>query len=158
METNLYDKDYYLWLEKTISLLENRRFSDLDLENLIEEIKDMSRRERQKLESLLTKLLEHLLKLTYWQSKRDYNKNRWRREILNFRIQIKRIISNRKDGTYNTNLVSYLTEILDQCYEDACNLFVEGSGIDKRVLSSKSIGTIDQILDENWFPEFLGEY
>ncbi|WP_155120233.1 DUF29 family protein, partial [Microcystis aeruginosa] len=54
METNLYEQDYYLWLEKTISLLENRQFSELDLENLIEEIKDMSRRERQKLESLLT--------------------------------------------------------------------------------------------------------
>ena len=54
METNLYEQDYYLWLEKTISLLENRQFSELDLENLIDEIKDMSRRERQKLESLLT--------------------------------------------------------------------------------------------------------
>jgi len=81
MEKNLYEQNYYLWLEKTISLLENRQFSELDLENLIEEIKDMSRRERQKLERLLTKLLEHLLKLTYWQSKRDYNKNKWRREI-----------------------------------------------------------------------------
>ncbi|MDJ0558240.1 MAG: DUF29 family protein, partial [Microcystis sp. M53599_WE4] len=27
MENNLYEKDYYLWLEKTISLLENHRFS-----------------------------------------------------------------------------------------------------------------------------------
>ncbi|MFM7479177.1 MAG: DUF29 domain-containing protein, partial [Microcystis aeruginosa] len=60
MDKTLYKQDYYLWLEKTISLLENRQFSELDLENLIEEIKDMSRRERQKLESLLTKLLEHL--------------------------------------------------------------------------------------------------
>jgi mRNA-degrading endonuclease RelE of RelBE toxin-antitoxin system len=152
MDKTLYEQDYYLWLEKTISLLENRQFSELDLENLIEEIKDMSRRERQKLESLLTKLLEHLLKLTYWQSKRDYNKNKWRREILNFRIQIKRIISNKKDGNYNTNLVSYLTEILDKCYEDACHLFVEGSGIDKRLLSATPIGSINQILDENWFP------
>ena len=157
MEKNLYEQDYYLWLEKTISLLENRQFSELDLENLIEEIKDMSRRERQKLERLLTKLLEHLLKLTYWQSKRDYNKNKWRREILNFRIQIKRIISNKKDGTYNTNLVSYLTDILEQCYEDACHLFIEGYGIDKRLLSATPIGAIDKILDENWFPEFLGE-
>jgi hypothetical protein len=58
---------------------------------------------------------------------------------------------------YNTNLVSYLTEILEQCYEDACHLFIEGSGIDKRLLSATPIGAIDQILDENWFPEFLGE-
>ncbi|GBL14383.1 hypothetical protein MTo_01681 [Microcystis aeruginosa NIES-1211] len=157
METNLYEHDYYLWLEKTISLLKNRQFSELDLEDLIEEIKYISRRERQQLGSLLTKLLEHLLKLTYWQSKSNYNKNKWRREILNFRIQIKRIISNKKDGTHHKNLVSYLTEILDQCYEDACHLFVEGSSINKRPLSATPIGAIDQILDENWFPEFLGE-
>ena len=35
MEKNLYEKDYYLWLDKTINLLENHQFSDLDLENLI---------------------------------------------------------------------------------------------------------------------------
>ncbi|MFM7790054.1 MAG: DUF29 family protein, partial [Microcystis panniformis] len=46
MKSDLYEKDYYLRIEKTISLLENRQFSELDLENLIEEIKDMSRRER----------------------------------------------------------------------------------------------------------------
>ena len=42
MDKTLYEQDYYLWIEKTISLLENHRFSDLDLENLIEEIKSMS--------------------------------------------------------------------------------------------------------------------
>jgi hypothetical protein len=39
MEKNLYEKDYYLWIDKTIFLLENHQFSELDLENLIEEIK-----------------------------------------------------------------------------------------------------------------------
>ncbi|REJ57890.1 MAG: DUF29 family protein [Microcystis aeruginosa DA14] len=28
METNLYEHDYYLWIEKTISLLENHQFSE----------------------------------------------------------------------------------------------------------------------------------
>jgi hypothetical protein len=42
MEKNLYEKDYYLWLDKTINSLKNHQFSDLDLENLIDEIKSMS--------------------------------------------------------------------------------------------------------------------
>ncbi|MCA2896977.1 DUF29 family protein, partial [Microcystis sp. M039S1] len=46
MEKNLYEKDYYLWLEKTISLLENHQFSDLDLENLIDEISSMGKSEK----------------------------------------------------------------------------------------------------------------
>ncbi len=32
MENNLYEKDYYLWIERTIHLLENNQFFDLDLE------------------------------------------------------------------------------------------------------------------------------
>jgi hypothetical protein len=73
MEKNLYEKDYYLWLEKTINLLENNQFSDLDLENLIEEISSIGKSEKRSLESYLTRLLEHLLKLVYWQSELEYN-------------------------------------------------------------------------------------
>ena len=63
MKSDLYEKDYYLWIEKTISLLENRQFSELDLENLIDEISSMGKSEKRSLESYLTRLLEHLLKL-----------------------------------------------------------------------------------------------
>ncbi|MGK7887119.1 MAG: DUF29 family protein, partial [Crocosphaera sp.] len=37
MKTNLYDKDYYLWLEETVQLLREGRLTDLDIPNLIEE-------------------------------------------------------------------------------------------------------------------------
>jgi hypothetical protein len=30
----LYDEDYYLWLKTTAKLLRDRRFEDLDLDNL----------------------------------------------------------------------------------------------------------------------------
>jgi len=93
MEKNLYEKDYYLWLEKTISLLENHRFSDLDLENLIDEISSMGKSEKRSLESYLTRLLEHLLKLAYWESELEYNQRGWKNEIRNFRRAIKRIIA-----------------------------------------------------------------
>ena len=59
MDKTLYEQDYYLWIEKTISLLENHQFSDLDLDNLIEEISDMGKSQRQSLKSYLTRLLEH---------------------------------------------------------------------------------------------------
>ncbi|MFM6064214.1 MAG: DUF29 domain-containing protein, partial [Microcystis panniformis] len=62
MKSDLYEKDYYLWLEKTISLLENRHFFDLDLENLIDEIKTMSISQQKALKSNLTVILWHLIK------------------------------------------------------------------------------------------------
>lgn len=63
---SLYDTDYHLWVLETLKNLENKDFDSLDLENLIEEISDLSRREKRRLESLLICLFEHLLKLKYW--------------------------------------------------------------------------------------------
>ncbi|NES91702.1 DUF29 family protein, partial [Okeania sp. SIO2B9] len=34
----LYEEDYFLWLEETIKLLNNRQLENLDYENLIEEL------------------------------------------------------------------------------------------------------------------------
>ncbi|MFM6518330.1 MAG: DUF29 family protein, partial [Microcystis panniformis] len=68
---NLYDRDYQLWLENTINQLRRGDFQAVDWQNLLEELADLGKSERRALESLLTRLLEHLLKLTYWQSQRD---------------------------------------------------------------------------------------
>jgi len=72
---SLYDVDYHLWLLETLKQLEANALEALDIEHLIEEILDLSRREKRRLDSLLTRLLEHLLKLKYWQTERDYNHN-----------------------------------------------------------------------------------
>ncbi|MFM7713350.1 MAG: DUF29 domain-containing protein, partial [Microcystis sp.] len=118
MKSDLYEKDYYLWIEKTISLLENHQFSDLDLDNLIEEISDMGKSQRQSLKSYLTRLLEHLLKLVYWQSELEYNQRGWKNEIRNFRLQIKQIIED------SPSLNPYLSEIFLPCYQNARKLFL----------------------------------
>ncbi len=70
---NLYDSDYQLWLESTINQLRQGDFQAVDWQNLLEELADLGKNNRRALKSLLTRLLEHLLKLTYWQSQRDYN-------------------------------------------------------------------------------------
>ena len=63
----LYDTDYNLWVMETVDQLKNKNFDAIDLENLIEEVSDLSRRDKKKLKSLLRNLLEHLLKLKYWE-------------------------------------------------------------------------------------------
>ncbi len=44
--SHLYDQDFYLWLETTAKQLKEGRFSEVDLENLIEEIECMGRSEK----------------------------------------------------------------------------------------------------------------
>ena len=62
---NLYDTDYHLWVMETVERLKNKEFDYLDLQNLIEEVSDLSRRDKKKLKSLLRNLFEHLLKLDF---------------------------------------------------------------------------------------------
>ncbi len=80
----LYDTDYHLWVLETFKKLKNKDFESLDLENLIEEVSDLSRRQKKKLKSLLRNLFEHLLKLKYWQAEQNNNFRHWQGEITIF--------------------------------------------------------------------------
>ena len=41
----LYEKDFYLWVQENLRLLRNKEYDLVDWENLLEEIEDMARRE-----------------------------------------------------------------------------------------------------------------
>ena len=60
--SDLYEQDFYLWIQTTAELLKQGRLTELDLENLIDEIETMGRSEKRALESNLEVLLMHLLK------------------------------------------------------------------------------------------------
>ena len=62
---NLYETDYFQWIQEQKKLLATRQFDQLDLDNLIEEVDSMGKREPRFLESHLTILLLHLLKYQY---------------------------------------------------------------------------------------------
>ena len=74
----LYDEDYYLWLMTTINQLRTRQFSSVDLDNLLEELESIGTKEKRTIESLLIKLLEHLLKLKCWDNEPERNQGHWK--------------------------------------------------------------------------------
>jgi hypothetical protein len=41
-----YDNDFYSWTQEQAELLKNGRFSELDIDNLIEEVESMGRSEK----------------------------------------------------------------------------------------------------------------
>ncbi len=140
----LYEQDYCLWLEKTIEQLRSRQFSGLDLDNLIEELESMGRSDRRAIKSLLTKLLEHLLKLAYWASEREYNANKWKVEIRTFRQQITDLL------TDSPSLKPYLAEIFEECYGRARNNVIDLIGLSANTFPIDPVANLDQTLDENW--------
>ncbi len=61
----LYEQDYALWSEQMADLISSKRFEELDIENLVEEVRDLSKRERDRLLSSLSLIVQHLLKWDY---------------------------------------------------------------------------------------------
>jgi Domain of unknown function DUF29 len=142
----LYDQDFYLWIRTTINQLQARQFERVDLENLLEELDDMGRSEKRKIENLLIQLLVHLLKLTYWTQERGRNEGHWKGEILNFRRQILREI---KDSP---SLKPYILEIFEECYQFARKETQVRMRLPLDTFPVIPIGSLEQILDEDWFP------
>ena len=146
-DESLYNLDYNLWVLSTVEALKGKQFSSLDLEHLIEEVLDLSRRDKKKLKSLLRKLIEHLLKLAYWDAERERNIGHWQGEIRTFRKQIK------KELRDSPSLKNYCHEIFEECYQDAREIVRDKSQLPIEHFPQVPIAKLEQILDLEWFPE-----
>ena len=100
----LYHQDLNLWRQEIINAIQNKQLESMDWDNLIEEINDMGASEKRALRSYLKRLIEHILKLRYWESERKYNLRGWKKEVVNFREEIKSILEE------SPSLNSYLSQ------------------------------------------------
>ena len=60
---NLYEPDEHLWLEETIKLLHEKRFNDLDIDHLIEELESLVEHDKNRVSSFLEQIIRYLLLL-----------------------------------------------------------------------------------------------
>ena len=61
----LYQEDFYVWTQRQAELLRARRYDELDLEHLIEEVEDLGGAARKSVRSRARTIIEHLLKLQH---------------------------------------------------------------------------------------------
>jgi len=107
--TVIYEEDYGLWAEQMADLLETGQFAELDIKNLVEEVRDLSKRERDRLLSSLSLIDQHLLKWDYQPQKRSRS---WQTTIQRERLNIQKYLRD------SPSLKRYLTdEYLGQVYE-----------------------------------------
>ncbi len=144
METNLYEQDYYLWIEKTISLLENHQFSELYLENLIEEIKSISISKQKALKSNLSVILWHLLK---YLQKPEKQTRSWALNLFEHRERIEEDLEN------SPSLKSFLTEEnFKKCYNKARKKAAIETGINLDKFPNDCPFTLAEALDFEFIP------
>lgn len=139
-----YETDYYRWLVDTAYLLEEGRFSELDVLNLVDEIEAMGKSQKRAIESYLKILLLHLLK---WHYQPDLRCGSWQGSIFNARKGIAKRIQE------SPSLGSYPETILQECYEIArFNAHLE-TGLALTVFPEDSPFSLVQILDEGFMPD-----
>jgi hypothetical protein len=102
-----YESDFYRWTQETAELLKQRRFSEIDLAALVEEVEDMGKSQQSALLNRLAVLLAHLLK---WQYQPDRRGNSWLFTIEEQRTRIDILLGK------NPSLKSKLLDILNDAY------------------------------------------
>lgn len=107
----LYESDFVAWCNDTVTKLKAGKFDALDLDNLIEEIESLAKRDRRELESRLDVLLNHLLKRCY--IPQSGNHRGWELTIREQRKELQRLLKQ------SPSLRSYLSEIFDQVWKVA---------------------------------------
>ena len=130
----LYERDYSQWAETMADLLASGNFTRLDIENLVEEVRDLSKRERDRLLSSLRLILHHLLKWDYQSNKRSRS---WENTIGRERDNI---------GLYledSPSLVRYLdNESLERIYRLACADAMRETGLELPEMCPYDIETV----------------
>ena len=140
----LYHQDFYLWIQATTKLLQAGKFSQLDLENLIEEMQAMGRREKRELRSRLIILLMHLLKWKYQPQKRTES---WLNTINEQRISLEELFED------SPSLKPLLADIFDQCYQKARLKAVTETGLDASSFPDDSPWNESEIIDFEYLPK-----
>jgi hypothetical protein len=82
----LYDTDFVEWTARTAELLRARRFDELDVEQVAEDIEDLGKSDRRAVGSQLSRILMHLLKRRIQPEREGAS---WRSSIVSARREIK---------------------------------------------------------------------
>ncbi|MDH3604279.1 MAG: DUF29 domain-containing protein [Candidatus Tectomicrobia bacterium] len=139
-----YTEDFSLWVQQTVELLRERRWQEIDVEHLIEEVEDLGKSERRGIASQLTRLLLHLLK---WQYQPQRRSDSWLDSITDARTQIELAIED------SPSLQDYPATQLERRYQVARRKAAEQTHLPLSTFPEVCSYPPESILAEDWLPE-----
>src|ERR1043166_2367122 len=119
-----YDNDLYSWSLEQARLLREKQWTQIDSENVAEEIESLGREQFNKLESALRVLLIHMLKWDHQSSRRSRS---WVLSIESQRVEVEHIISD------NPGLKPRITEAVTRAYRRGRIEAANETGLEKAV-------------------------
>jgi len=140
-----YQQDFYTWTLEQTNLLKQKRFDEIDLEHIIEEIEDMGKSEKRALESYIENLLMPLLK---WKYQPYYiGRRSWELTIIEQRKRLKWHIKE------NPGLKSKLSEAIERSYELAKSGAEKETGIPLSRYPEICPWTYEEFTDPDFWPQ-----
>jgi len=149
----IYEQDFNLWQETTAKLIRERKFDEVDWDNLLAELEDMGKSEKRAFTSNLMILIAHLLKLKVQWDAPDTMKESWYNSVIEHRVRVKKQL--RENPSFN----NYFHEAIKDVYTDARKIAIK-----QGKLASKNVRkpneneypmdcpfTIEQLLDDDDF-------
>lgn len=143
-KAKLYDQDFLLWTQQQAECLRKGRWTELDIECLVEELEALGRSEQKELGSYLQVLLMHLLKYQYQPERRTKS---WDDTLLNCRDKIQDCL----EDTPSLNRLLQDPEWTQKYYRRACREAAKETQKPVKTFPIKCPFSMDQILD----PGFL---
>ncbi len=141
----IYETDYLEWLSLTITQLKDAQFEQIDREHLLEELEDLGREQRHKVDSYLRQLLIHLLLYAYWQKEKDYCARGWETEIDNFRFELELLLKSK-------TLYSYFLEEINVIYPRARKQIIKKIELSPDKIPQTCPFSAQQQLDVDFLP------
>ncbi|MDB9524373.1 DUF29 domain-containing protein [Oscillatoria sp. CS-180] len=147
-DTALHDRDFHLWTQHQIACLQKEQWAEVDVENLVEELADLSRSEQKELGSYLKVLLMHLLK---WQYQSERHTKSWTIAIANCRDSIQDCLED------SPSLQRFLEEAgwVAKYYRRARRDAVKETELSADTFPTVCPYTMAQILDSQFWPKTI---
>jgi hypothetical protein len=139
-----YNKDFYSWTLHNAELIRQKKFAEVDIEHIAEEIESMGRNNRRELINRFSVLLAHLLK---WQFQTVKRSKSWALTIKNQRFELSDLLEESPSLRYEIELQ------LNHAYKRALIIASEQTGIDENEFPPTCPFSLSQCLDSDFLPE-----
>lgn len=136
-----YEQDFYGWTQWQAEVIAKREVSELDWQNLQEELEALGRQEYRELVSRLTVLLGHLLKWEYQPEKRSRS---W---FLTIREQRRAI---NRHFYRNPSLKSRIVDALEDGFEAGVDLALRETNLPLRTFPEQCPYQFEEVLANNF--------
>lgn len=148
-DTELYNRDFYQWIQHNADLLRQGCVERADLAHIAEEMEDVANKGQRTVESRIEVLVMHLLKWKYQPGKRysPSGKSSWLSTIVEQRTRLKQLFHK------SPSLKTFAANALLEGYPHSARRAFLETGIPLNQFPAECPFTLDQVLDDNFLPD-----